>query len=137
MSKISKAIAAIVADRKELGLLKQKDLAAKMGVTPSYVSEMLRGERRISDELVDLFCDALGVKLADLENWNLELAKIRLSSVNSAEKAPPELAKAHTKLDRLYKVNRQAFDNVAGNIDYWLKAVKPETPEAEGIKKAG
>ena len=46
----------------------------------------------------------------------------------------PELAMAHAKLDRLYKVNRPAFDGVASTIDVWLKqSAKPgeaETREA-------
>jgi len=45
----------------------------------------------------------------------------------------PELAMAHAKLDRLYKVNRPAFNGVASTIDVWLKqSAKPgeadETP---------
>ena len=75
---------------------------------------MLNGDRRISSQMLERICAALSIKLSDLENWNPELAEIRFSAENAAEKAPPELAKAQAKLGRLYKANRPAFDNVAG-----------------------
>ena len=75
-------------------------------------------------------------RVADLENLNPELAEIRFSAENAAEKVPPEIAKVRAKLYRLYKVNRPAFDNVAGTIDVWLKTAKPDEKEAEAGKGA-
>jgi hypothetical protein len=40
------------------------------------------------------------------------------------------LAKTIVKLGRLYRANRQAFDNVAGNIDFWLKTAKSGEADA-------
>ena len=98
------------------------------------MSSMLNGDRRISSQMLEKICAALGVKLSDLENWNPELAEIRFSAENTAEKAPPELAKAIAKLSCLYKANRSLFDGAVGTIEALLKTAKPG--EAESQKTA-
>ena len=133
MGKILDALNAIYKSKKRLDGLTQKELGKKLGVAQPAVAQYLKGDTGITIELLERFCDALNVKLSDLENWNPELAEIRFSAENTAEKAPPELAKAIAKLSHLYKANRPAFDGVAGTIDVWLKqSAKPgeadETP---------
>jgi len=49
----------------DLGL-SQKELAAKMDVTPSYVSQILSGHRRPGFESLDAFAEALEVRPEDL-----------------------------------------------------------------------
>jgi len=46
--------------------LSQKQLAAKMDVTPSYVSQILSGHRRPGFESLDAFAEALDVRPEDL-----------------------------------------------------------------------
>ena len=137
MSNISEALLAIVKEKKRLGQkITQVELARKMGCHQSFVSGMLKGDKRINADMLEKFCVALEIKLSDLENWNPELAEIRLSH-GSGKATPPELAKARAKLDKLYEVNKPAFDGVIGTIDVWLKQSKAgEAPEVELVKKA-
>ena len=136
MSKISEALWAIVNEKKRLRQITQSELAKRVGCASGFMSEMLRGDKRISDDMLVKLCSALEIKLSDLENWSPELAEIRLSH-GSGKLAPPELAKARAKLDKLYEVNKPAFDGVIGTIDVWLKQSKAgEAPEPELEKKA-
>jgi len=140
MSNISEALLAIVKEKKRLGQkITQVELARKMGCHQSFISGMLKGDKRINADMLEKLCAALEIKLSDLENWNPELAEIRLSH-GSGKLAPPELAKAQAKLGKLYEVNKPAFDGVIGTIDVWLKQSKePESaplPELEKKAKA-
>jgi len=136
MGEIRDAIVDIINKKKNLREITQRELAKKLGCSPPFLCSMLKGDRRISADMLVKLCSALEIKLSDLENWNPELAKIRL--FKGSDPVPPELAKARAKLDKLYEVNKPAFDGVIGTIDVWLKQSKePEsasTPELE--KKA-
>ena len=137
MSNISEALAAIVNKKKRLRQITKGELAKMVGCSSGFMSEMLNGDKRISDTMLEKICSALGVKLADLENWSPELAEIRFTK-DSAESPPLELAKAQAKLTRLYNANKQAFDGVVGTIDVWLKSagIPDAVPEpAEPAKK--
>lgn len=110
MSRIRKAIAAIIKDRKELGLIKQKDLAHAMQCSQAFVSEMLSGDRRMSSEMVERFCDALGVTLSDLEQ------------PRPLSDKPKEVSEYACKLEKLYELQRiPGFRSVTRNIDEWLQ----------------
>ena len=85
MDKIRQAIVAIVNEKKNLRQTTQVALAKEIGCSPNYLSMMLNGDRRISSQMLVRICDALGVKLSDLENWNPELAKIRFSTDNATK----------------------------------------------------
>jgi len=127
MDGIRQAIVDIVNKNKHLRLTSQSALAKKIGCSPNYLCMMLKGDRRISSQMLEKICAALEIKLSDLEKWNPELAEIRFSH-DSAEKAPPELIKAQSKLARLYKANRQSFAGVVAMIEFGLKpAEKPES----------
>jgi len=130
MSNISEALAAIVKQKKKLGQTNQSKLAKMVGCTQGFISGMLGGDKPIKAVMLEKICAALEIKLSDLENWNPELAEIRFSQ-GSAEAAPPELIKGQTKLARLYKTNRPAFDGIAGRIDVWLKSAKADTEQPE------
>ena len=130
MSNIREALVKIVEARN----ITQKALAESVGSTQGNVSNLLNGKRRINHELLEKICDALGVKLSDLENWNPELAEIRFTAANNGEAASPELMRAQQKLSRLYRSNRQAFDGVAVLIDHGLKPAKPDAAEGVGKK---
>jgi len=60
--------------REELGMSKRR-LATLSGVTPVYLREVLRGERRPSILILMLLCRALDIKLsevlADIESRNV------------------------------------------------------------------
>ncbi len=48
------------------GVLTQIELAERMGCAQSYLSHLLSGERRWNEDLIDTFCEALGITLSDL-----------------------------------------------------------------------
>jgi len=136
MSNILEALNAIVKEKKKFERITQKLIAERMGTSQPAVTQYLKGDTGITIELLEKFCAALEIKLSDLENWSPELAEIRLSH-GSGKVAPPELVKARAKLDKLYEVNKPAFDGVIGTIDVWLKQSKAgNAPEAEASKKA-
>ena len=130
MAKIRAAIRRIYNDRKELGKITQGDIAKRLGCNRSTISQYLNGYIAMSEDVIEGFCEVLGVNLSDLENWNPELAEIRFSAETTAEKAPPELAKAIAKLSRLYKANRSLFDGAVGTIEALLKTAKPGEAES-------
>ncbi len=48
------------------GVITQLELAKRMGCAQSYLSHLLSGERRWNVDLIDKFCEALGLTLSDL-----------------------------------------------------------------------
>ena len=136
MSNISDSLSAIVNDKNRFGQkFTQKKLAEMVGCDQSYISGMLKGDKRINDVMLEKLCTALEIKLSDLENWNPELAEIRLSR-GSGKVAPPELVKARVKLEKLYHSNHPAFTVVVATIDASLKNADKAQPEAGHEKKA-
>ncbi len=84
-----------------------------MGCSQGFVSEMLRGDKRISDDMVDRFCEALGITLADLVGPD-ELREL-----------PRELRAGLEKLKRLYELSPDTgFRSITNSIDDWLKILK-------------
>jgi transcriptional regulator with XRE-family HTH domain len=77
MGRIRLALNAIIKDRKELGRFTQQELADSLHCTQPAISQYLSGESVMSDEIIEGFCDYLGIKFSDLESWNPELADIR------------------------------------------------------------
>ena len=134
MSKILEALNAIYKEKKKLEKLTQKTIAERMGTSQPAVTQYLKGDTGITIELLEKFCVALEIKLSDLENWNPELAEIRLSQ-GSGKVTPPELAKAQAKLDKLYHSNHTAFTVVVATIDASLKPTDKAQPAAEPEKK--
>ncbi len=47
-------------------LITQLELAERMGCAQSYLSHLLSGEGRWNEDLIDTFCEALGITLSDL-----------------------------------------------------------------------
>ena len=128
MSNISDALLAIVKGKKGLGQkITQVELAKELGCSQGQLSGMLRGDKPIKADMLEKFCVVLEIKLSDLENWNPELAEIRLSQ-SAAKALPRDLSRAQTRLARLYETNRQAFAGVVGMIDFGLKPVEAEEP---------
>jgi len=85
MSNIREALVAIVKEKKKLRQITQNELARRVGCHQSHISEMLSGDRRISSEMLEKICAALGVKLSDLEQWSPELAEIRFSDASKGQ----------------------------------------------------
>ena len=127
----------IVNEKKRLRQITQSELAKRVGCASGFMSEMLRGDKRISDDMLVKLCSALEIKLSDLENWSPELAKIRHSQ-STAKTLPSELAKAMKQLERLYSSNKRGFKSVSRNIDDWLGDGEEEqsAPLPELEKKA-
>jgi hypothetical protein len=84
MDKIRTALNRIYNDKKEIGAISQSMIAKHLRCGQGTVSLYLSGARSMSDKIIEAFCDALGVTLADLEQWNPELAKIRFPSNKDA-----------------------------------------------------
>ena len=59
--------------------LKQRDLAAKMGISPTQLSEILNAKRPVNTEIALLFEAALGLDaetLTSMQNrYNMQIAK--------------------------------------------------------------
>lgn len=66
MGAIRKALASLVQDRKEMGHVNQKKIAEKMGCSESQVSSLLSGERRLNEDWILKFCQALSITPPEL-----------------------------------------------------------------------
>src|SRR5512135_3490616 len=102
MGKIQKAIAAIYAEKQEMGKIRQKELAKALGCSQATVSHILNGSRALSEKWIEALCDQLGITLGDIEQ-----AKNRPSETK-------ELRECFAKLKRLYEVKPvPGFRNVS------------------------
>ena len=111
MGKIQKAINRIFNDRKELGLIKQKDLAEALGCSQPSVSNYLSGDTPITDRQIETICDVLGITLADLERSDAEAAE------------PTEMREYFAKMQALYEMKSfPAFRDIKYSIDNWIAA---------------
>ena len=133
MSKIRVAISRIYNDRKELGKIKQGDIAKRLGCKQSTVSQYLNGYISMSEDVIEGFCDALGVKLADLENWNPALATAPTPADISE---PKELREAITDIKNLYGVSQSAFRSVARTTQDWLRELDQDHGRTANPKEA-
>jgi DNA polymerase V len=113
MGKIQKALAAIVAERKELGELSQRRLARDLGCSQAMVSNILSGSRGLSEKWIEAFCEILGITLGDLENPTPKPVE------------PKQLQECSEKLKKLYETSSiPAFRNISRSIDDWLEAAE-------------
>ena len=108
MGDIRKALAAIVQDRKEIGLTSQKKLARKIGCSESQVSSLLSGERRLNEDWILKFCSALGIAVGEL-----------LANAGDGERAQgagnnPHHRQLHLRLQRLLEAGMEEI--VAGQL---------------------
>lgn len=55
--------------------LSQREVASRMGVSSSYVSQMLKGQRTISPKFLNDFCDAAVIPEPERSGINLEAAR--------------------------------------------------------------
>ncbi|MDR2970132.1 MAG: HigA family addiction module antidote protein [Tannerellaceae bacterium] len=69
----------IVKDEIEYRGIKQRDLAAKMGISHSQLNEILNGKRQVNTEIALLFEAALGIEPVTLINmqtgYNMQTAR--------------------------------------------------------------
>ena len=113
MGKIQKAIADIIAERKKIGKLSQRDVARALGCSQASVSQLLTGARGLSETRIEAFCQFLGITLGDLENPTPQPV------------VPKPLRDYLEKLKRLYEESSvPGFKNVTRSIDDWLAAAK-------------
>ena len=122
MGKIQKAINAIIAERNEIGKLRQRDLAKAFGCSQASVSHMLTGARGLSEKRIEEFCAYLGITLGDLEKPTPKPVE------------PKPLRDYLKKLKDLYEISTvPGFKNVTRSIDDWLAVAKEmasaKTPE--------
>jgi len=126
MAKIQQAFQAIVNDRKRLGILTQREIAAQIGCTTSMLSGLLSGERRLNEEWILRLCAALNVTLADLEAGGVP-----------PEDIPIELRAYLEKLKLLWEnPEHMAFRNVSRSIDDWLRILN-ELPHPGPVPARG
>jgi DNA polymerase V len=123
MGKIREALAAIVAERNEIGKLSQRDLAKALGCSQASVSHLLTGARGLSEKRIEDFCKFLGITLGDLEN------------PTPRPLDPKPLRDYVDKLKHLYEDSSvPGFKNVTRSIDDWLAVAKEiasaKTPES-------
>jgi SOS-response transcriptional repressor LexA len=113
MGKIQKAIVDIIAEKKKIGKLSQRDLARALGCSQASVSQLLSGARGLSETRIEEICNFLGITLGDLENPTPQPVD------------PKPLRDYLEKLKRLYEeASVPGFKNVTRSIDDWLSAAK-------------
>jgi transcriptional regulator with XRE-family HTH domain len=132
MGKIHSAIVAIVKYKKDLRQLTQVELALRVGCSQSMISDLLSGEKRLSETWIEKLCDALGIKFADLENWNPELAKIRFQPAPGAAAGGfmrKGNQKYHDMLDRILDAPKKKWaKGIIANLEAMsLAASGPES----------
>jgi len=124
MGKIQKAINRIFNDRKELGLIKQKDLAEALGCSQPSVSNYLSGDTPITDRQIETICDVLGITLADLEHSDTEPTE------------QTEIQEYFAKMQALYEMAAfPAFRDIKYSIDNWIVASRLVKRQAVGELK--
>lgn len=129
MGKIQKAIAAIYAEKQEMGKIRQKDLAKALGCSQATVSHILNGSRTLSEKWIEALCEQLDIKLGDIEE------------ATSHPPEPEELRECYARLKRLYETKYiPGFRSVSRNIDDWLEdapaePAQKETPPAGNVIK--
>ena len=125
MGKIQKAIAAIYAEKQEMGKIRQKDLAKALGCSQATVSHILNGSRTLSEKWIEALCEHLDISLGDIEQ------------VKSHPPDPEELRECFVRLKRLYETRYvPGFRSVSRNIDDWLEDVPP-APVVQDAPSAG
>ncbi len=97
MGRIQEAAKSIIRERKELGQLTQKSVADTMGPKPTMVSALLKGDRRLNEDWIEKFCDALGITLGDLEKPTP--SKIDQKELLEDRQIPPESAKIEPDIE--------------------------------------
>jgi transcriptional regulator with XRE-family HTH domain len=132
MGRIREALNAIINDRNELGKLTQGEIAKRIGVQQATVSQYLSGTRAMSEEVIEKFCDALGVKLADLEAWNPELAKIRFTPTVCPKNREDHLL-LHKYLERVLEAGGRPADWLGGNIVTFYAQLSGEEPDLSAL----
>jgi DNA polymerase V len=125
MGKIQKAIAAIYAEKQEMGKIRQKDLAKALGCSQATVSHILNGSRTLSEKWIEALCEQLDISLGDIEE------------AKSHPPDPEELRECYVRLKRLYETRYvPGFRSVSRNIDDWLEDAPP-APAAQDAPAAG
>lgn len=125
MGKIQKAIAAIYAEKQEMGKIRQKDLAKALGCSQATVSHILNGSRTLSEKWIEALCEQLDISLGDIEE------------AKSHAPDPEELRECYIRLKRLYETRYvPGFRSVSRNIDDWLEDAPP-APVAQDAPSAG
>jgi DNA polymerase V len=120
MGKIQKAIAAIYAQKQEMGKIRQKDLAKALGCSQATVSHILNGSRTLSEKWIEALCEKLDISLGDIEE------------AKSHPPDPEELRECYVRLKRLYVTKYvPGFRSVSRNIDDWLEDAQPATATQE------
>jgi len=121
MGKIQKAIAAIYAEKHEMGKIRQKDLAEALGCSQATVSHILNGSRTLSEKWIEALCEQLDISLVDIEE------------AKSHPPDPEELRECFVRLKRLYETRYvPGFRSVSRNIDDWLEDAPPSPVAQEG-----
>lgn len=69
MGKIQRAFKAIYESRRASDHLRQRQLADVLGCEQPAVSHYLNGERPLTDDIIEKWCDFFGISLAELEKW--------------------------------------------------------------------
>ena len=125
MGRIQLALKEIIADKKELGEITQKQLAERMGTSPSVVSALLKGDRRLHEDQIEQFCDVLGITLSDLD---------KAVSASPSEKVCEQHKEIYRKLERALHNNPESSRWI-GVIDAFLTVLQPPTnPSAKEQK---
>jgi len=141
MGRIQKAIAAIYAEKKKMGKIRQEDLAKALGCSQSAVSHILNGSRMLSEKWIESLCEHLEITLADIDKEQHHLFDTK------------ELRESIEKLRDLYKTRPEvAFRNIERSINEWLQALQPRhelldanliegsfasPPEADRVEESG
>ncbi|MDR0843047.1 MAG: helix-turn-helix domain-containing protein [Acidobacteriota bacterium] len=132
MGRIRTAFNRIYNEKKDLRQITQTDIAKSLGCKQGTVSNYLSGSVGMSEEIIDKFCDAMGITLADVALAAGELPSGR-NVAPISEEAPKDLRAAVSRMEALYRANPRAFQSVARTIDDWL--IDAEEPEEKPARQ--
>jgi transcriptional regulator with XRE-family HTH domain len=117
MRSLSDGIKKAFLQKKDIEGFTQRKFAQKLGISFTYMSELMTGKRRWNEDLILKACSILDVKISDIQESG---------SANKTSKPDldPEPVKLYCRrLKQLYNTNQPlAFESVTRSIDDWLKA---------------
>ena len=112
------------------GVIRQIELAERMGCTQSYLSHLLSGERRWNEDAIDKFCEALGITLSDL------LLEAPEGFSESTLYPNPQHAEIHKKLQWILEKGsrKQEVIPITGSIDGFFVLVCSRSGQPDWLK---
>ena len=112
-SQIARRILAVIRDNKDVT---QKKLANKIGVTPQYISKILKGQENLTLETISKLTDALGVELITFPHYRYSTIPSFLNSKNADLALTTAAFDVATSSTRSINLSTPPFTVIRGNL---------------------